>query len=100
VVLDEVVPQALCGTTFLCSLETNACHYERVVKKTVARKITKARAMGMLETSSFLMVAFPFMGLKLLSDATGEIDEHVLAQEFFIMGLGRTTDATNAGVLV
>ena len=56
--------------------------------------------MGMLETSSFLMVAFPFMGLRLLSDATGEIDDHVLAQEFFIMGLSRTTDATNAGVLV
>ena len=56
--------------------------------------------MGMLETSSFLMVAFPFMELKLLSDATGKIDDYVLAQEFFIMGLGRTTDATNAGVLV
>ena len=56
--------------------------------------------MGMLETSSFLMVAFPFMGLKLLSDATGEIDDHCLAQKFFIMFLSRTTDATYARVLV
>ena len=35
-----------------------------------------------------------------LGDATALIDDDSLAKQGLIMGLGRTTDATNAGVLI
>ena len=59
-VREEELGLKLLWVTSDCGLEINACYYERVVKKTVAMKITKAIAIGMLETSSFLIFEWYF----------------------------------------
>ena len=58
--------------TFLTATRlTQSCYYERAVKKTVPRKITKAIAMGMLDTSSFLIFDISFQRVEIIKRCDG-----------------------------
>ena len=68
----EVLPTARCEFDSRPELYLTFLYCERVVKKTVPRKITNDRASGILDMSSFLIIDISFHGvLELLSDATG-----------------------------